>query len=61
MGLAARHNPIAVAGARGENTMIAHLVGAGWRDQGCKFFEQFQGFEDHVRGSVAPAVLEAVE
>ena len=61
MGLGTGHNPVAIAGARGENTVIAHLVGTRWRDQSGELLQEFQGLEDHVRAPVTPSMLQLVE
>jgi hypothetical protein len=41
--------------------MIPDEIHLGPRYQGRKPLNQFEGFENHVGGAVAPAVLEAIE
>lgn len=41
--------------------MIPNQIAAGRRHKRSAFFNQFEGLEDHVGGSVAPAALEAIE
>ena len=41
--------------------MIANQMGFWTRDEGREFFQQFQGSQDHVRGSVAPRPFESIE
>ncbi len=41
--------------------MVTDLVRARRRDEGDQFLQQFLRLEDHMRGAVAPASLQAVE
>ena len=57
----ARHHAISRAGAGPEDPMVADEVDSRRRHEGGELLHQLQGIEDDVAGSIAPAVLEAVE
>jgi len=48
----------APAGMGGEDPVVEHEVDAGTRGQGGEFFEEFEGFEEEVTGTVGPLALE---
>ncbi len=48
-GLLLRHDLVAVAGAGGEDAMIADEIDPGWRHEGGEFFQQLMG-RDTVHG-----------
>jgi len=54
-----RHDPAAQAGARREDPVVSHLVGARWRDQRDETVDQRALLHQDVRGAVAPTRLQA--
>ena len=59
--LTARHDPVAFAGARSEDAVVADEMEVRRRDQGRELLEELQGLEDDVGRAVAPAILQPVE
>jgi len=54
-----RHDPTPLARARRQDPVIPHLMGAGGWNQWDESFDQLASLHQDVRGSVAPAGLEA--
>jgi hypothetical protein len=55
----ARHDPIPLARARCQDSVIANRMGARRRDEGDQAFDELASLHQDVGGAVAPAGLEA--